>query len=110
MDRLRAAPYVPDVIFLDIQMRHYSGYDLLRMLKEDPVYKDAKVIAMTANRNRPKNDQRDRVNRRLATENVICFRLYPSQLTIPRKKVLRSRISSHASITLRSKSLKSEDP
>src|SRR5690242_3170328 len=65
---------------------------------------------MTARRKRPKNDQRDCVNRRFGTEKVICFRRNPSQLTIPRKKVLRSRMSSQASITLRSRSLKSGEP
>src|SRR5215471_10661030 len=68
------------------------------------------VIATTANRKTLRNDQRDCVKRRFATEKVICFLRYPSQVIIPRKKVLRSRISSHASMTFLSKSLKSEEP
>src|SRR4051794_25891644 len=68
------------------------------------------VIATTAKRKRPRNDQRDCVKRRFATEKLICFLRYPSQVIIPRKKVLRSRMSSHALITFLSRSLKSDDP
>jgi two-component system cell cycle response regulator DivK len=49
MDKLRALPHVPDVIFLDIQMPHHDGYEMLRMLRGDSAYERSKVIAMTAN-------------------------------------------------------------
>jgi CheY-like chemotaxis protein len=48
MDKVRGLPSVPDVIFLDIQMRPYDGYEMLRMLRSDSAYKEATVIAMTA--------------------------------------------------------------
>jgi len=48
MEQVRALPKVPNVIFLDIQMRPHSGFDMLKMLREDPAYKDTKIIAMTA--------------------------------------------------------------
>lgn len=48
MDRVRDLPAVPDVIFLDIQMRPHDGYEMLKMLRGDSLYKEATVIAMTA--------------------------------------------------------------
>ena len=48
MDRVQALPHVPDVAFLDIQMRPHDGYEMLQMLRDDPSYKGCTVIAMTA--------------------------------------------------------------
>ncbi len=48
MAQVRALPYVPDVIFLDIQMQPYDGYDMLNMLRAESAYKESKIIAMTA--------------------------------------------------------------
>ena len=35
MDKVRDLPAVPDVIFLDIQMRPHDGYEMLKMLRGD---------------------------------------------------------------------------
>lgn len=48
MDKVRALPRVPDVIFLDIQMRPHDGYEMLSMLRADEAYRDCQIIAMTA--------------------------------------------------------------
>lgn len=48
MDKVRDLPAMPDVIFLDIQMRPHDGYEMLKMLRGDSLYKEATVIAMTA--------------------------------------------------------------
>ncbi|MBI5959702.1 MAG: response regulator [Chloroflexi bacterium] len=48
LERLHALPSVPDVIFLDIQMQPYSGYEMLNMLRSDPTFQQSKIIAMTA--------------------------------------------------------------
>jgi CheY-like chemotaxis protein len=48
MDKVRGMPSVPDVVFLDIQMHPYDGFEMLTMLRADPVYRPAKIIAMTA--------------------------------------------------------------
>lgn len=48
MEQVHALPGVPDVIFLDIQMRPYDGYEMLKMLRNDPAYQRSKIIAMTA--------------------------------------------------------------
>lgn len=48
MDKVRELPAVPDVIFLDIQMHPYDGYEMLKMLRSDSTYKEATIIAMTA--------------------------------------------------------------
>jgi two-component system, cell cycle response regulator DivK len=47
-DRLQALPQVPDVIFLDIHIRPTDGYQLLDLLRNDPQYKNSKIIALTA--------------------------------------------------------------
>lgn len=49
MARITALPRIPDVIFLDIQMRPHSGYEILTMLREHPDYAETCIIAMTAN-------------------------------------------------------------
>jgi CheY-like chemotaxis protein len=49
MERVRALPQVPDVIFLDVQIAPYDGYEMIRMLRSDPDYQHATIIAMTAN-------------------------------------------------------------
>jgi CheY-like chemotaxis protein len=48
MQRLNSLPRKPDVILLDIHMRPYSGLDLLKMLRGDPAYAQATVVALTA--------------------------------------------------------------
>ena len=49
MERLNALPTNPNVFFLDIQIDPHDGYEMLKMLRSDPNYHDATVIAMTAN-------------------------------------------------------------
>jgi CheY-like chemotaxis protein len=49
MERVRALPQVPDVIFLDVQIAPYDGYEMIRMLRSDAAYQQATIIAMTAN-------------------------------------------------------------
>jgi chemotaxis family two-component system sensor kinase Cph1 len=46
--RLEALPAKPNVIFLDIHMRPYDGFALLKMLREMPDYQNAKIVALTA--------------------------------------------------------------
>ncbi len=48
LDRVRALPAVPDVIFLDIHIAPHDGYALLDMLRKEPAYQNVPVIAMTA--------------------------------------------------------------
>ncbi len=48
IDNIRALPAVPDVIFLDIQVRPHDGYEMLKLLRGEAAYRQAKVIAMTA--------------------------------------------------------------
>ena len=48
VDRLKALPRVPDIIFLDIQMRPKNGYELLDILRSDPDYQHSKIVAITA--------------------------------------------------------------
>lgn len=38
----------PDVIFVDIHMRPYNGFDMLGMLRERDIFEDTMIIAVTA--------------------------------------------------------------
>lgn len=49
MTRLQGLAQKPTIVFLDVQMRPYSGYEVLSMLRQDPEYAHVTVIAMTAN-------------------------------------------------------------
>ena len=48
MPRIEALEPRPTLIFLDIQMRPYSGFDVLRMLRDHPDFADVMVVAVTA--------------------------------------------------------------
>ncbi len=48
MSRIKALPDRPDIILLDIHLQPYSGFELLKMLREDPDYRATRVIALTA--------------------------------------------------------------
>jgi len=48
MKRLSDLPEKPDFFLLDIHMKPYTGFQLLDMLRADPDYSDAIVIALTA--------------------------------------------------------------
>lgn len=49
LERIRALPAVPTVIFLALQVKPCDGYTMLAALRNDPVYKNATIIALTAN-------------------------------------------------------------
>ncbi len=46
--RIRALSPPPQVIFLDIQVEPYNGYEMLAMLRQNPDYEHATIIALTA--------------------------------------------------------------
>jgi CheY-like chemotaxis protein len=48
LNRLAALPMVPDVILLDIQMQPHDGYEVLRMLRNLPLYQKSTIVAVTA--------------------------------------------------------------
>ena len=48
MTRLRNLPARPNIILLDIHITPFNGFQLLQMIRADPVYSDTKVIALTA--------------------------------------------------------------
>ena len=48
VENLKALPFVPAVIFMDIHLRPVDGYALLALIRADPVYRATKVIALTA--------------------------------------------------------------
>mgnify|MGYP001063547619 CR=1 FL=1 len=48
LERLRALPAQPDVIFLDIHMQPLDGYEVLELLRMEPGYEETAIIAMTA--------------------------------------------------------------
>lgn len=48
MAKMENLPEVPDVIFLDIHVQPYSGFEMLKMLRAHDRFKDVTVIALTA--------------------------------------------------------------
>src|SRR5688572_1507118 len=47
-NRLQNLPSKPDIIFLDIHMQPYTGFEMLKMIRGNPTYADCTVIALTA--------------------------------------------------------------
>jgi CheY-like chemotaxis protein len=48
MARVRALPAQPNVILLDIHMSPHNGFEMLSMLRQDPQYQHAHIVALTA--------------------------------------------------------------
>jgi CheY-like chemotaxis protein len=48
LQRVEALPQIPDVIFLDIHMKPFDGFEMLDLLRAHPKYAEKPVIAVTA--------------------------------------------------------------
>ena len=48
IDHLKLLQPKPDVILLDIHVKPHSGFEMLKLVREDPAYQNSKVIALTA--------------------------------------------------------------
>jgi CheY-like chemotaxis protein len=48
LPRVRSLPVRPDIILLDIHVSPFNGFQMLNMIREDPVYFDTKAVALTA--------------------------------------------------------------
>lgn len=48
MDRLTALRPKPEIILLDIHVKPLDGFEMLSLLRNNPEYREAKVIALTA--------------------------------------------------------------
>ena len=48
LPRVRRLPARPDIILLDIHVSPFNGFQMLQMIREDPVCSDSKVVALTA--------------------------------------------------------------
>ncbi len=48
LERLHDLAVMPDVILLDIQVEPLCGFEMIRLLRQSPMYQDKKVIALTA--------------------------------------------------------------
>jgi CheY-like chemotaxis protein len=46
--KVRNLPVRPDIILLDIHVSPFDGFQMLQMIREDSVYFDTKVVALTA--------------------------------------------------------------
>ena len=46
--RLKRLPRKPTLIFLDIHLQPYSGFELLQMIRSQPEYRNATIVALTA--------------------------------------------------------------
>lgn len=48
MERFRALEQWPDIVLLDIHMEPHNGFEVLRMLRDDPDTEQITVVALTA--------------------------------------------------------------
>lgn len=48
LTHLEALPWIPSIIFLDIHIQPYSGFEMLAMLRQHSTYQNCFVIAITA--------------------------------------------------------------
>lgn len=48
LERVRSLPARPDIVLLDIHVTPLNGFEMLKMIRKDPVYCDTKVVALTA--------------------------------------------------------------
>jgi two-component system chemotaxis sensor kinase CheA len=48
VERMKGLPHRPDIILLDIHMQPVTGFEVLRILRDDLGYTDARIIALTA--------------------------------------------------------------
>ena len=48
LPRVRNLPVRPDIILLDIHVSPFNGFQMLQMIREDSIYFDTKVVALTA--------------------------------------------------------------
>ena len=48
LPRVRNLPLRPSIILLDIHVSPFNGFQMLKMIREDSVYFDTKVVALTA--------------------------------------------------------------
>jgi CheY-like chemotaxis protein len=48
LNRVHALDPKPDLIFLDIHVRPYTGFEMLAMLRSDPEFQNTPVAALTA--------------------------------------------------------------
>ena len=46
--RMRNLPLRPDIILLDIHVTPFNGFQMLQMIREDSIYSDSRVVALTA--------------------------------------------------------------
>jgi two-component system cell cycle response regulator DivK len=53
----RARAFAPDLIVMDIQMPHVTGYDLIREMKADPELQSIPIMAVTAYAGREDEDR-----------------------------------------------------
>lgn len=47
-ERLKALPTKPNIVFLDINVHPFDGFEMLTVLRNHPDYESAMVIALTA--------------------------------------------------------------
>jgi CheY-like chemotaxis protein len=48
MARVSALPAIPDLIILDIHMKPLNGFEMLKLLRQDPHYQRCRIVALTA--------------------------------------------------------------
>ena len=47
-NRVASLKSTPDIVFLDIHIEPYSGFEMLNMLRQNPRFNQSRIIALTA--------------------------------------------------------------
>ncbi len=77
LERLNTLSERPDIILLDIQMNPYNGFEILNMIRSDPNFAQAKIIALTASVMNEEVDQLKRAGFDGAIAKPVEFREFP---------------------------------
>jgi CheY-like chemotaxis protein len=48
LTKIRALPYKPDIIFVDIHMQPYNGFEVLKGIRDTEAFIGTKIVAITA--------------------------------------------------------------
>jgi CheY-like chemotaxis protein len=48
LERVGSLPGIPDIFLLDIHIKPFNGFEMLKMLRQNGTYADSRIIALTA--------------------------------------------------------------
>src|SRR5258708_37502238 len=95
IERVEALAPQPDIILLDIHVAPYTGFEMLRMLREHSRFKDITVVALTAS---VMNDKVHALNKEVFNGRLakpVDFKTYPEHIQQIMNAERLRRIAAH---------------